>query len=103
MCEYCSQELIDWVFNDFINQGGKIIYEENGKKPSRWWIITDYVNNTTIDKIKKLALADEKVKKYTTSGVKKTIFVKKSKLLNLVVSNFIINLNKVDFPASFFP
>lgn len=56
MCEYCSQELIDWVFNDFINQGGKIIYEENDQKPSRWWIITDYVNNTTIDKIKKLAV-----------------------------------------------
>ena len=29
--------------------------------------------------------ADEKVKKYTENGIKKSIFVKKAKLLNLVV------------------
>ncbi|MBQ3436694.1 leucine--tRNA ligase [Candidatus Saccharibacteria bacterium] len=37
------------------------------------------------DKIIEMVLADEKVRKYTESGVKKTIFVKKAKLVNIVV------------------
>ena len=37
------------------------------------------------DKIIEMVLADEKVRKYTESGVKKTIFVKKAKLVNVVV------------------
>ena len=37
------------------------------------------------EKITQMALGDERIKKYTEGGVKKTIFVKRAKLLNIVV------------------
>lgn len=56
MLKYCEQELIDFVFDDFIEQGGKIITKEDNQLPSRWWIITDYINSTSIEKMQKLAV-----------------------------------------------
>lgn len=56
MLKYCEQELIDFVFDDFIEQGGKIITKEDGQHPSRWWVITDYINSTSIEKKQKLAV-----------------------------------------------
>jgi hypothetical protein len=38
MLKYCEQELIDFVFDNFVEQGGNIIIKKDG--PSRWWIIT---------------------------------------------------------------
>jgi hypothetical protein len=54
MLKYCEQELIDFVFDNFVEQGGNIIIKKDG--PSRWWIITDYIKNTSIEKFQKLAV-----------------------------------------------
>ena len=61
----------------------EIIVQVNGKLRAKLSVATDDLEDE--HKITSLALADEKVKKYTESGVKKTIFVKKAKLLNIVV------------------
>ena len=61
----------------------EIIVQVNGKLRAKLSVATDDLEDE--NKITSLALADEKVKKYTESGVKKTIFVKKAKLLNIVV------------------
>ena len=36
-------------------------------------------------KIIEMVLDDERIKKYTENGIKKTFFVKKNKLINIVV------------------
>ena len=72
-----------WDEKYLVSDTVEIVVQVNGKLRAKLTVDKDDIEDE--DKIKKLALADEKVKKYTTSGVKKTIFVKKSKLLNLVV------------------
>ena len=61
----------------------EVIVQVNGKLRAKITVNTDDLEDE--EKIKSLALADEKVKKYTENGIKKAIFVKKSHLLNLVV------------------
>ena len=61
----------------------EIIVQVNGKLRTKITIDTDDLEDE--EKIKSLALADKKVQKYTETGVKKAIFIKKSHLLNLVV------------------
>ena len=61
----------------------EIIVQVNGKLRAKLTVDKDAIEDE--EKIKSLALADEKIQKYTESGVKKAIFVKKAKLLNLVV------------------
>lgn len=61
----------------------EIIVQINGKLRAKITVNTEDLENE--EKIKELALADEKVQKYTANGIRKSIFVKKSHLLNLVV------------------
>lgn len=61
----------------------EIIVQINGKLRAKLTVAKDDLEDE--EKIKSIALADDKVKKYTEPGIKKTIFVKKAKLLNLVV------------------
>lgn len=53
---FCEPSLIVEVLEHF-GEGGKIIAtEQGGDKPSRLWIITDYISNHTIASKKKLAV-----------------------------------------------
>ncbi len=61
----------------------KIIVQVNGKLRAKLTINKSDLENE--EKVINLALTDEKVKKFTDSGVKKTIFVPRAKILNLVV------------------
>ena len=60
-----------------------VVIQVNGKL--RATLTTDASDLDDEQKILDLALADKKIQKYTASGIKKTIFIKKAKLLNLVV------------------
>ena len=61
----------------------EIVVQVNGKLRAK--LMVDAGDLEDEEKIKSLALADERVQKYTEAGVKKAIFVKRVKLLNLVV------------------
>ena len=61
----------------------EIVVQVNGKLRAK--ITVDKADLDDEKKVVELALADAKVKKYTESGVKKTIFVPKAKILNIVV------------------
>ena len=52
---YCKKELVISVINHFA-QNGKIIENKNQTHPNRWWIITDYIKNSTIASRKKLTV-----------------------------------------------
>ena len=52
---YCKKELVISVINHFA-QNGKIIENKNQTHPNRWWIITDYIKNSTIASRKKLSV-----------------------------------------------
>ena len=60
----------------------EVVIQVNGKLRSKLTLSLDELENE--DKVIEMALADEKIKKYTENGVKKTIFVKKAKLVNVV-------------------
>jgi len=56
LLQYCEEELVDSVFENF-SRNGKIIYKKKDETPSRYWIITNYINaNTKISKKCKLAV-----------------------------------------------
>ena len=55
----------------------------NGKLRAKLVVNSDDLEDE--DKITEMALSDDKVKKFTSDGVKKTIFVKRAKILNIVV------------------
>ena len=61
----------------------EVVVQINGKLRAKLSMSAD--DATDEEKVKELALADERVQKYVESGVKKAIFVPKAKLLNLVV------------------
>ncbi len=61
----------------------ELIVQINGKLRAKLSISADDLSDE--EKIKSLAFADAKVQSYIKSGVKKTIFVPKAKLLNIVV------------------
>ncbi len=61
----------------------EVIVQVNGKLRAK--LTVDQADLSDEAKITALALADSKIQKYTESGVKKTIFVPKAKLLNIVV------------------
>ena len=55
LTQYCESELVLRVLEHFaIN--GKIIEKKDNERPSRWWIISDYISNHTIDSRDKLAV-----------------------------------------------
>ena len=61
----------------------ELVVQVNGKLRAKLSVDTSDLDNQA--KIEKLALADTNVKKFTASGVKKVIFVKKANLINIVV------------------
>ena len=61
----------------------EVVVQVNGKLRTKLTVSTEDLENEK--KIVDLALAEKKVQKYTADGVKKTIYVKKAKLVNIVV------------------
>ncbi|MBQ6487325.1 leucine--tRNA ligase [Candidatus Saccharibacteria bacterium] len=61
----------------------EVVVQINGKLRAK--LVVDKADLEDEKKVIEIAKQDEKVKKYTESGIKKTIFVKKAKLLNIVV------------------
>jgi leucyl-tRNA synthetase len=61
----------------------EVVVQINGKLRAK--LVVDKADLEDEKKVIEIAKKDEKVKKYTTDGVKKTIFVKKANLLNIVV------------------
>ncbi len=72
-----------WDEKYLVDETVEVVVQVNGKLRAKLEVSVDDLGDE--EKIKKLALEDEKVKKYTDKGVKKTIFVKRAKLLNIVV------------------
>lgn len=72
-----------WDEKYLVSENAEVIVQVNGKLRAKLEVSVNDLENE--EKIVELALLDERVKKYTESGIKKTIFVKKAKLLNIVV------------------
>lgn len=50
---FCADELLQAVFDDF-SKNAEIIKKEEVQKPSKMWIVSDYINNNSIDIINKM-------------------------------------------------
>ena len=61
----------------------EVVVQINGKLRAK--LVVDKADLEDEKKVIAIAKQDEKVQKYTESGIKKTIFVKKANLLNIVV------------------
>ena len=72
-----------WDEKYLVTDTVELIVQINGKLRAKLTVNVEDLENET--KIKDLALKNDKVKAYTKDGIKKAIFVKKAKLLNLVV------------------
>ena len=72
-----------WDEKYLVADSVELVVQINGKLRAKLQVNVEDLENE--DKIIEMVLADEKVKKFTESGVKKTIFVKKAKLVNIVV------------------
>ena len=72
-----------WDEKYLIDDTVEIVVQVNGKLRAKLPVAVDDLEDEK--KITDLALNDKKVQKYTEGGIKKTIFVKKAKLLNIVV------------------
>lgn len=55
LAEYCEDNLIFEVLDDF-KKKGQIIDKNDGDRPSKSWIITNYIIDNTIDSRKKLSV-----------------------------------------------
>lgn len=51
--EFCSDELVAYVFNDF-KKNAAIIRQNDTQKPSKIWVVSDYINNHSINIIPKM-------------------------------------------------
>lgn len=60
----------------------EVVVQVNGKLRAKLQVSVDDLEDQ--EKIEKLALAEDNVKNFTKNGIKKVIYVKKAKLLNLV-------------------
>ena len=78
-----NDEWPQWNEKYLVSDTVEVVVQINGKLRAKLTVNADDLNDEK--KITDLALADEKVQKYTKSGIKKTIFVPKAKLLNIVV------------------
>ncbi len=72
-----------WDDKYLVDETVEVVVQINGKLRAKLEVSLDDLEDE--EKIKKMALGDERVKKYIDGGVKKTIFVKRAKLLNIVV------------------
>ena len=78
-----NDEWPQWDEKYLVSDTVEIVVQINGKLRAKLTVSANDLNDEK--KITDLALADEKIHKYTESGIKKTIFVPKAKLLNIVV------------------
>ena len=78
-----DDEWPQWDEKYLVSDTVEIVVQINGKLRTKLTISANELNDEK--KITDFALADAKVQKYTKSGIKKTIFVPKAKLLNIVV------------------
>ena len=72
-----------WDEKYLVSDTVEVVIQVNGKLRGK--LTVDVADLEDEEKITKLALDDKKVKKFIEKGVKKTIFVKRAKLLNIVV------------------
>lgn len=72
-----------WDEQYLVSDTIELIIQINGKLRAK--LTVDKADLVDEKKLTSLALADAKVQKYTANGIKKTIFVPKAKLLNIVV------------------
>ena len=72
-----------WDEKYLVDETVEVVVQINGKLRAKLTVNLDDLEDE--EKIKKMALDDAKVKKFIEKGVKKTIFVKRAKLLNIVV------------------
>ena len=72
-----------WDEKYLVSDTVELVVQINGKLRAKFEVALEELENE--DKIIEMVLADKKVQKYTADGVKKTIFVKRSKLVNIVV------------------
>lgn len=77
-----NDEWPKWDESSLVSNTVDVIVQVNGKLRSKLTVEKSDLGDE--EKIVSLALADEKIKKYTAQGVKKTIFVPKAKILNIV-------------------
>ena len=77
-----ADEWPKWDEKYLVEDTVEVVVQVNGKLRAKLSVLADDLEDE--DKITALALNDSKVQKYTEAGVKKTIFVKKAKLLNIV-------------------
>ena len=78
-----DDEWPQWDEKYLVSDTVEVVVQINGKLRAKLTASADDLHDEK--KITDLALADEKVQKYTKSGIKKTIFVSKAKLLNIVI------------------
>ncbi|RYC75196.1 leucine--tRNA ligase [Candidatus Nanosyncoccus alces] len=78
-----NDEWPKWDEKYLVSDTVEVVVQVNGKLRAKLSI--NQADLSDEEKITQLALSDEKVKKYTDSGVKKTIFVPKAKILNIVI------------------
>lgn len=55
LAQYCENNLIAEVKADF-TKNAIIITKDNNSRPSRWWVVTDYINDETIEFRKKISV-----------------------------------------------
>ncbi len=72
-----------WDEKYLVAETVEVVVQVNGKLRAKLSVAAEELENEA-EMVEK-ALAEPKVKKYTEKGVKKTIFVKKAKLVNIVV------------------
>ena len=72
-----------WDEKYLVADTAEVIVQVNGKLRAKLQVNTEDLENQ--EKVVELAMADEKVQKYIADGIKKTIYVPKAKILNLVV------------------
>ncbi|MBR3172311.1 leucine--tRNA ligase [Candidatus Saccharibacteria bacterium] len=72
-----------WDEKYLVSDTAEVVVQVNGKLRAK--LTVNVADLEDEEKITKMALAEKKVQKYTVNGVKKTIFVKKAKLVNVVV------------------
>lgn len=77
-----NDEWPKWDESSLVSNTVDVIVQVNGKLRGKLTVEKSDLGDE--EKIVSLALADEKIKKYTAQGVKKTIFVPKAKILNIV-------------------
>ena len=55
LAQYCDDNLLVKVIEHFA-KNGKIVYKDNNGQPSRWWVVTDFIKDGTINQRQKVAV-----------------------------------------------